>query len=212
MNRSTVQLDAPRPRAPALAATLALIGLASGGLWLAMDDEAWPEASPSAARTPGAQARAGTAPAQAAAAGPDAPHAAAVAAPEDAPPTPAAGRDSGAGAVPPAAVTPQQLSASRWRNAEAFLREVQLAPQPRGGFVVQAVLADSRYQRMGLRPGDVLHTLDTPRMVAIDDTSMVALMLQTEIELDVYRQGQPLRLRLALNREEADDDDPGPQP
>lgn len=206
MSRRTVHLDAASPRAPALAATLALIGLASGGLWWSMDNEDWP-AAPAAARHPGPPA------VPAAEALPPEPSAAAdepVAAPAHVSPVPH--RAAPAATAAPSAVTPQQLSASRWRAAEAFLREVQLAPLPRGGFVVQAVLADSRYQRMGLRPGDVLHTLDTPRMAAIDDTSMIALMLQTEIELDVYRQGQPLRLRLALNREEADDDHPGPQP
>lgn len=109
---------------------------------------------------------------------------------------------------PPApAVPPQLLSPGRPLAAAAFLEEVQLAPHPRGGFVVLAVLADSRPARMGLRPGDRLYSLDTPRMAAIDEQSMVALMLQTELELDIYRDGVPMRLALALNHDEADDDD-----
>jgi S1-C subfamily serine protease len=83
--------------------------------------------------------------------------------------------------------------------ASVFLDEVQVRPSPRGGYVVEAVLPQSRYDRMGLRAGDVVYSLDTPAMAAVDEGSMVALMLQTEIELDVYRQGQPMRLRVALN-------------
>lgn len=109
--------------------------------------------------------------------------------------------------APPLPIRPELLSPNRPRAAAAFLEEVQLAPHPRGGFVVLTVLADSRPARMGLRPGDRLYALDTPRMAAIDEQSMVALMLQTELELDIYRDGVPMRLALALNHDEADDDD-----
>lgn len=94
-----------------------------------------------------------------------------------------------------------QLSISRPLAARAFLDEVSVRPDPRGGFVVDRVLADGRYAQMGLQPGDVVYTLDTPAMRAVDETSMVALMLQTELELDVYRNGTPMRLRVALNAE-----------
>lgn len=118
---------------------------------------------------------------------------------------------AGAGSDAPV-VQPQQLTVSRLFSARAFLNEVRLAPAPRGGFVVQAVEPDSRWDRMGLRPGDVIYTLDTPAMAAIDDTSMVALTQQTQIELDVYRAGTLLRLQLSINRDEAPSDDAGRSP
>lgn len=109
--------------------------------------------------------------------------------------------------LPAPAVQPEDLSRVRPGAAKAFLDEVQVRPHPRGGFIVQAVLAESRWAHMGLRPGDLLFTIDTPRMAAIDERSMVALVQQTELELDIYRDGQPTRLTLALHRDEADDDD-----
>ena len=56
-----------------------------------------------------------------------------------------------------------------------------------------------------MRPGDILHSLDTPATAGLDEGSMVALMQQTQIEMEVYRDGAPLTLRHALNT-----DDPGP--
>lgn len=105
-------------------------------------------------------------------------------------------------------VNPRELSATRLVAARAFLNEVHLQPSPQGGFVVAEVMPDSRYERLGLRPGDRIYSLDTPRMAAIDDTSMVALVQQSEIELDVYRDGSLLRLRYSYasdNEEKAGD-------
>lgn len=99
-----------------------------------------------------------------------------------------------------------QLTHSRPSLAEAFLREVQLSPGPRGGFVVQSVLPDSRHHKLGLQPGDVVYSLDTPKSSAIDDNSMIALMQQTEIEIEVYRNGVALRLQHAYNVDPADDE------
>ena len=101
-----------------------------------------------------------------------------------------------------------QLTHSRASLAEAFLREVQVAPGPRGGFVVQAVMPDSRHHKLGLQPGDVIYSLDTPKSSAVDDSSMIALMQQTEIEIEVYRNGSPLRLQHAYNVDPPDDEPP----
>ncbi|HET7793570.1 MAG TPA: hypothetical protein VFL64_09300 [Rhizobacter sp.] len=102
------------------------------------------------------------------------------------------------------------LTVSRPEAARAFLNEVHLKPSPQGGYVVAEVLPDSRYERLGLRPGDMIYSLDTPRMSAIDETSMVALIQQTELELDVYRNGSLTRLRYdyAANDEGARHDGP----
>ena len=97
------------------------------------------------------------------------------------------------------AVEPRQLTTARPQLAAAFLNEVQVHPDPRGGFVVDRVLPEGRYDRMGLKAGDVVYSIDTPAMSAVDEGSMVALMQQTQLELDVYRNGSQMRLTGALN-------------
>ena len=93
----------------------------------------------------------------------------------------------------------RRLSATRPMAARSFLSEVLLAPGAGTAFVVAEVLPESRFERMGLKPGDVIYTLDTPKMALVDENSMVALMQQTELELEVYRKGTLTRLHTALN-------------
>jgi hypothetical protein len=100
-----------------------------------------------------------------------------------------------------AGIDPATLTTSRPMAAQAFLREVWISPDPRGGYVVRQVLADGVYDRMGLRAGDRLYSLDTPAMAAVDEGSMVAVMQQAEIEMDVWRDGTPTRLHVALNED-----------
>jgi len=97
------------------------------------------------------------------------------------------------------AVEARQLTTARPQLAAAFLNEVQVHPDPRGGFVVDRVLPEGRYDRMGLKAGDVVYSIDTPAMTAVDEGSMVALMQQTQLELDVVRKGTQMRLTGALN-------------
>jgi len=97
------------------------------------------------------------------------------------------------------AVDARQLTTARPQLAAAFLNEVQVHPDPRGGFVVDHVLPESRYDRLGLKAGDVVYSIDTPAMSAVDESSMVALMQQTQLELDVVRKGTQMRLAGALN-------------
>ena len=97
------------------------------------------------------------------------------------------------------AVEVRQLTTARPQLAAAFLDEVQVHADPRGGFVVDRVLPGGRYDRIGLKAGDVVYSIDTPAMTAVDEGSMVALMQQTHLELDVYRNGSPMRLTGALN-------------
>jgi type II secretory pathway component PulC len=95
-----------------------------------------------------------------------------------------------------------KLTPTRPRSAEAFLRDVLVKPNPRGGFEIEAVTPGSMYAKLGLQPGDVVFSLDTPKMAAIDENSMVALIAMTEVELDIFRNGQQLRLKRALNVDE----------
>jgi len=115
-------------------------------------------------------------------------------------------RSTPTASAPPApdapVVEPRQLTTARPQLAAAFLAEVRVHPDPRGGFVVDSVLPESRYERLGLKAGDVVYSIDTPAMSAVDEGSMVALMQQTQLELDVYRNGTQMRLTAALNVED----------
>lgn len=113
-------------------------------------------------------------------------------------PSPAIDEDSDDYLARNAAIDTRHLSLARPVTARTFLSEVLIAPHPQAGFVVTDVLPDSRFERMGLRPGDVLYTLDTPGVPAVDESSMVALMQQTDVSLEVYRQGTLTRLHTNL--------------
>lgn len=95
-----------------------------------------------------------------------------------------------------------QLTTSRPLAADAFLQEVLLKAQPRGGFVVQEVEPGGIYDKMGLRRSDVIYSLDTPAMSEVDENSMISLMQQTQIEINIYRDGTLIALRRALNVDE----------
>ncbi|HEX3140005.1 MAG TPA: hypothetical protein VHQ87_08120 [Rhizobacter sp.] len=109
-----------------------------------------------------------------------------------------------------AGVDVRSLTTTRPNAARTFLDEVQLAKSAQGGYVVAEVLPESRYERLGLRPGDVIYSLDTPKMAAVDESSMIALMQQTELELDVYRNGSLTRLTYNYAKPEGGDRDAKP--
>jgi len=121
----------------------------------------------------------------------------------DVPDEPAAHAGAGTDLGP----APEQLSPLRPQSARAFLRQVELAAEPRGGYTVRAVAPGSLYERLGLQAGDWLGGLDTEDSAAVDDGSMVSLIQQATLVLDVRRGGQPLRLTMSLA-----DDPPEAQP
>lgn len=92
----------------------------------------------------------------------------------------------------------RQLTATQPQTARTFLTEVALAPGPKGGFVVADVMPDSRYEHLGVRPGDVIYSLDSASAPSVDEGSMIALMTRAEIHLDVYRNGTLVHLRHSL--------------
>ncbi|MBL0727812.1 hypothetical protein [Piscinibacter sp. HJYY11] len=109
-----------------------------------------------------------------------------------------------------AGVDVRRLTLQRHQTARSFLSEVLVTPGPQSGFVVTDVQPDSRYERMGLKRGDVIYTLDTPGTPAIDENSMVALMQQSELSLEVYRNGTLTRLHTNLAHVENGDALPAP--
>ncbi|MFL6623717.1 MAG: type II secretion system protein N [Sulfurifustis sp.] len=96
-------------------------------------------------------------------------------------------------------IDPASLTIKRITAAKEFLREVVLAPDPRGGFVVKEVTPGSVYEQMGLRVGDILYSIDTPANRDIDESSMEFMIRQVELQLEVYRNGNFVLLRRALN-------------
>jgi hypothetical protein len=104
-----------------------------------------------------------------------------------------------------AGIDVHRLTMLRPQSARTFLSEVLLTPSPQSGFVVAEVMPESRYERMGLKPGDVIYTLDAPGLPNIDETSMIALMQQTELSLEVYRNGTLTRLHTNLAKVENGD-------
>ncbi|MFL6655900.1 MAG: type II secretion system protein N [Sulfurifustis sp.] len=96
-------------------------------------------------------------------------------------------------------IDPASLTLKRTTAAKEFLREVALAPDPRGGFVVKEVTPGSVYEMMGLRAGDILYSIDTPANRDIDESSMESMIRQVELQLEVYRNGNFVLLRRALN-------------
>ncbi len=97
-------------------------------------------------------------------------------------------------------IDPQLLTTNRIANAKEFLSEVKLARGPRGGFIVQQVEPESPYEKLGLVPGDVIYSLDTPDNINIDETSMEAAMAQRELQIEVYRNGSFVLLRHRLDQ------------
>lgn len=102
-----------------------------------------------------------------------------------------------------AGIDPSRLSVHQPQAARALLDHVALAPEPRGGFVVQAVLPGSRYERAGLRVGDIIQTLDLPEQLPVEET-MISLMLKQELAFDVIRASALVRLSVRLGEDAQD--------
>ncbi|MFY3383082.1 hypothetical protein [Paracidovorax sp. MALMAid1276] len=96
-----------------------------------------------------------------------------------------------------AAIDPARLSVHQPLAARALLDHVALAPEPRGGLVVRAVLPGSRYEQAGLRVGDVIHSLDLPGQPPVEET-LVSLMLARSLTLEVVRDSALVRLSVPL--------------
>ena len=104
-----------------------------------------------------------------------------------------------------AGIAPERLSVQRRLAAQDFLDHVVLQPEPRGGYMVQAVLPGSVYARSGLRPGDTVYTLDLPDQPPVEESNMVALTSVHELAFQVVRAGALVRLSVRLNEETPSD-------
>lgn len=104
-----------------------------------------------------------------------------------------------------AAIDPARLSVHQLLAAQALLDHVVLRPEPRGGFLVDAVLPGSLYARADLRPGDAIYSLDVPGQAIVDEKNMVALTSVHEMTFNVVRAGALVRLSVRLNDETSAD-------
>ncbi|MEY4536751.1 MAG: hypothetical protein RL171_902 [Pseudomonadota bacterium] len=102
-----------------------------------------------------------------------------------------------------AAIDPIQLAAHHPLKARAFLDNVVLLAEPRGGFLVESVLAGSQHERAGLKAGDTIYSLELPGQTLVDETNMVALTSVSILAFDVVRQGALVRLSTGLSDEVA---------
>ena len=100
-----------------------------------------------------------------------------------------------------AAINPARLSVHQLQAAQALLDHVVLQPEPRGGFLVNAVLPGSLYARADLRPGDAIYSLDVPGQAIVDENNMVALTSVHEMTFEVVRAGALVRLSVRLNED-----------
>lgn len=187
----------PVPSGVGWAVRVALaLGAAGLGTWLAMTEQG---DAPPPARPP-AHVRSQTPPVAPAAAAAQRPLSPFGSGPVAAGPEPAADiRERNRG------IDARLLTQARPQLAETLLHELELRPEARGGFVVRDVAPGSLVDRLGVRPGDLLFTIDSPENAAVDESSMVALVQQNTIALEVLRAGVAQRLSLDLRAEEGGD-------
>ena len=82
----------------------------------------------------------------------------------------------------------------------ALSQDVQVTQQPEGGFRLAAVRPGSFFERIGLRPNDVVLRVDGRPLNGIDDASAAYAWLRVtdRFTVDLVRDGRPLTLRYVI--------------
>ena len=106
----------------------------------------------------------------------------------------------GAAAVPPPIVqsvgTDRQIVDRRQLQQQLgrpeFLNQALIVPNPDGGFLVRQVQAGSLYEKLGLRPGDVIRNVNGQPLTNMDDVMRLYQQFGTaqRVLVDVQRQGR----------------------
>ena len=107
----------------------------------------------------------------------------------------------GAAAVPPPPIvqsvgTDRQLVDRRQLQQQLgrpeFLNQALIVPNPDGGFLVRQVQAGSLYEKLGLRPGDVIRNVNGQPLTSMDDVMRLYQQFGTaqRVLVDVQRQGR----------------------
>jgi len=73
-----------------------------------------------------------------------------------------------------------------------FLNQALIVPNPDGGFLVRQVQAGSLYEKLGLRPGDVIRSVNGQPLTSMDDVMRLYQQFGTaqRVLVDVQRQGR----------------------
>ena len=73
-----------------------------------------------------------------------------------------------------------------------FLNQALIVPNPDGGFLVRQVQAGSLYEKLGLRPGDVIKNVNGQPLTSMDDVMRLYQQFGTaqRVLVDVQRQGR----------------------
>jgi hypothetical protein len=84
----------------------------------------------------------------------------------------------------------------------ALSQDVQVAQQPEGGFRIAAVRQGSFFDRIGLRPNDVVLRVDNRPINGVEDASAAYAWLRVtnKFSVDVLRDGRPLTLRYVISQ------------
>ena len=107
----------------------------------------------------------------------------------------------GAAAVPPppivqSAGTDRQIVDRRQLQQQLgrpeFLNQALIVPNPDGGFLVRQVQPGSLYEKLGLRPGDVIRNVNGQPLTNMDDVMRLYQQFGTaqRVLVDVQRQGR----------------------
>lgn len=92
-------------------------------------------------------------------------------------------------------IDPLSLNVTDLKSTKEFLSEVTLKRHPDGGFVVQEVDSGSLYEKLGLRPGDIVHNMDVFAKYGSDANARMAGIYAGDAELQVIRDGAVVILR-----------------
>jgi len=73
-----------------------------------------------------------------------------------------------------------------------FLNQALIVPNPDGGFLVRQIQAGSLYEKLGLRPGDVIRNVNGQPLTTMDDVMRLYQQFGTaqRVLVDVQRQGR----------------------
>ena len=109
----------------------------------------------------------------------------------------------GAGTVPavPAADRAARCATGRWSTGAQlqqqlgrpeFLSQALIVPSPGGGFLVREIQSGSLYEKLGLRPGDVIRNVNGQALTSMDEVMRMYQQFGTaeRITVDVQRQGR----------------------
>jgi len=77
-----------------------------------------------------------------------------------------------------------------------MLQDVHVTPNAAGAYDIESMTIDTVFDRLGLRPGDVVYSLD--QLVDLQTQQAAHHFRQPDVKLDVYREGEPTVLEAHL--------------